>query len=184
MYVNRLFFQGTPMPPTYENAASPGPKGLSVMVTNLVSLTSTVYTNLDASPELRRSPILDQFVVDMNSDPLALTSYVINQIGLTDPYAAAQVSQVVAANINCGGIDRSAQATFLEGQGSPVEQCALLVYLLRQAGYPAAYVFPTNGNLFMSDSHVSQLWRMQVSGVLNTLGIPYITTSFLTVDYP
>ena len=184
MYVNRLFFLGTPMPPTYENAASPGPKGLSVMVTNLVSLTSTVYTNLDASPELRRSPILDQFVVDMNSDPLALTSYVINQIGLTDPYAAAQVSQVVAANINCGGIDRSAQATFLEGQGSPVEQCALLVYLLRQAGYPAAYVFPTNGNLFMSDSHVSQLWRMQVSGVLNTLGIPYITTSFLTVDYP
>jgi len=184
MYVDRLFFQGTPMPPTYEDATVAGPAGLTVMVTNIVNLTGTNYTNIDASPELRRSPILDQFVSDMNNDPLALASYVINEIGLTDPYTSAQLNQIVAANINCGGIDRSAQATFLEGQGSPVEQCALLVYLLRQAGYPAAYVFPTNGNLLMSDSHISQLWRMQVNGVLTVLGIPYVTSSFLTVDYP
>jgi RHS repeat-associated protein len=184
MYVDRLFFQGTPMPPTYEDATTAGPAGLTIMVTNIVSLTNTIYTNLDASPELRISPILNQFVSDMNNNPLALASYVINEIGLTDPYASAQSNQVVAASINCGGIDRSAQATFLEGQGSPIEQCALLVYLLRQAGYPAAYVFPTNGNLLMSDSHISQLWRMQVSGVLTFLGIPYVTNSFLTADYP
>lgn len=184
MYVDRLFFQGTPMPPTYEYATAPGPTGLTTLVTNVVSLTSSVYTNIDGSPELRRSPILDQFVTNMNKDPLALTSYVINQIALTDPYAEAQSNQVIAADVNCGGIDRSAQATFLEGQGSPIEQCALLVYLLRSAGYPAAYVFPTNGNLLMTDTHISQLWQMQVNGVVNILGIPYITTSFLTVDYP
>jgi RHS repeat-associated protein len=184
MYVDRLFFQGTPMPPTYEDTTAPGPAGLTILVTNIVSLTNSVYTNIDGSPELRNSPILNQFVSQMNNDPLALASYVINEIGLTDLYAEAQASQVVATDINCGGIDRSAQATFLEGQGSPIEQCALLVYLLRQAGYPAAYVFPTNGNLLMSDTHISQLWRMQVNGVLNVLGIPYITTSFLTVDYP
>jgi RHS repeat-associated protein len=184
MYVDRLFFQGTPMPPTYENATAPGPTGLTTLVTNIVSLTSSVYTNIDGSPELRRSPILDQFVTNMNKDPLALASYVINQIALTDPYAEAQSNQVIAADVNCGGIDRSAQATFLEGQGSPIEQCALLVYLLRSAGYPAAYVFPTNGNLLMTDTHISQLWQMQVNGVVNILGIPYITSSFLTVDYP
>jgi hypothetical protein len=62
MYVDRLFFQGTPMPPTYEDATVAGPAGLTVMVTNIVNLTGTNYTNIDASPELRRSPILDQFV--------------------------------------------------------------------------------------------------------------------------
>ena len=184
IYVDQLFFQGTPMPPTYEDAGALGPAGLAAMVTNIMHLTNTVYTNLDASPELRRSPILDQFVLDMNNDPLALATYVINEIGLTDPYANAQSNQIVAAEINCGGIDRSAQATYLEGQGSPIEQCALLVYLLRQAGYPAAYVFPTNGNLLMSDTHISQLWRMQVSGVVDILDLPYLTSSFLTVNYP
>ncbi len=184
LYVDRLFFQGTPEAPTYENATAPGPTGLTVMVTNVITLTNSVYTNIDASPELRDSPILDQFVLNMNKDPLALASYVINEIGLTDPYGLAQSNQVIAAAINCDGVDRSAQATFLEGQGSPIEQCSLLVYLLRKAGYPAAYVFPTNGNLLMSDAHISQLWRMQVSGVLTFSGIPYVTNSFLTVDYP
>src|ERR1700722_8183254 len=36
-------------------------------------------------------------------------------------------------------IHRSAYGTFLEKQGSPWEQCALLIYLLRQAGYTALY---------------------------------------------
>ena len=86
--------------------------------------------------------------------------------------------------ITCGGVDRSALGTFLEGQGSPIEQCELLVYLLRQAGYPAAYVFPTNNNLFMLDSHISQLWRVQVQGVVYNGGVPVLTNSLLTVNYP
>jgi RHS repeat-associated protein len=185
MYVNQLFFQGTPTPPTYAEASVAGPAGLMVMVTNqFVLYNNPVYTNLDSSPELRRHPVLDQFVLDMNNDPLALASYVINQIELADPYATGQGGTTVQPQVTCGGIDRSALGTFLEGRGSPVEQCALLVYLLRQAGYSAAYVFPTNNNLFMSASHVSQLFEMQVNGVLYPNGIPIITNSLLSLNYP
>jgi len=183
VYVSRLFFDGTPKPPTYEQATFSGPNGIALNITNVV-LTNSVYTNVDDSPELRRHPVLDQFVADMNNDPLALASYVINEIDLTDPYAQAQKSSTVNPAINCGGVDRSALGTFLEGQGSPIEQCELLVYLLRQAGYPAAYVFPTNNNLYMLDSHISQLWRVQVQGVVNNDGIPLLTNSLLTVNYP
>jgi RHS repeat-associated protein len=183
-YVSTVFFQGTPMPPTYESANIVGPAGVTTLVTNQYSLTNTTYTNLDGSPDLRRHPLLDQFVLDMNKDPLALASYVINQIELTDPYAHAQSSPTVNPIVTCGGVDRSALGTFLEGQGSPVEQCELLVYLLRQAGYPAAYVFPTNNNLYMTADHISQLWRVQVKGVLYPNGIPHITNSLLTVNYP
>ena len=183
VYMSRLFFNGTPKPPTYEQATFSGPNGIALSITN-VALTSSIYTNVDNTPELRRHPVLDQFVADMNNDPLALASYVINEIDLTDPYAEAQKSATVNPYVNCGGVDRSALGTFLEGQGSPIEQCELLVYLLRQAGYPAAYVFPTNNNLLMMDSHISQLWRVQVDGVINFQGIPVVTNSLLTVNYP
>lgn len=185
MYVNQLFFQGSPTPPTYAEASVVGPAGLTVLVTNQLVLTnSPVYTNLDSSPELRRHPVLDQFVSDMNNDPLALASYVINQIELADPYGTGKGGTTVMPQVTCGGIDRSALGTFLEGRGSPVEQCALLIYLLRQAGYSAAYVFPTNNNLFLSASHVSQLFEMQVSGVLYPNYIPVITNSLLSLNYP
>lgn len=184
-FVDRLFFEGKPLPPTYAGKSLPELSGLITPVTIAENLTNTsAYTNLNASPELRRHPLLDQFVLDMNQDPLALASYVINEIELTDPYAAAQSATVVKSTINCGGVNRSALSTFLEGQGSPIEQCALLVYLLRQAGYYAAYVFPTNGNISLLDTRVSQLWRTQVKGVVNVLGIPYFTNSLITVSYP
>jgi len=185
IYMSRLFFQGTPTPPTYADATVTGPAGVNLAVTNQYVLTNnTAYTNLDSSPELRRHPVLDQFVLDMNKDPLALASYVINQIELADPYATAQANGSVMPQVTCGGIDRSALGTFLEGRGSPIEQCALLVYLLRQAGYSAAYVFPTNNNLFMSANHISQLWEVQVSGVQYPNGIPVITNSMLSLNYP
>jgi RHS repeat-associated protein len=184
IYVDRLFFQGTPMPPTYENATFTAPNGQRLAVTNAVTLTGSAYTNVDASPELRRNPLLDQFVLDMNNDPLALASYVINQIDLTDPFALANSNQLIHTEIDCGGVDRSALGVFLEGQGSPIEQCSLLIYLLRQAGYAAAYVFPTNGNLSMLDTHISQLWRMRVNGVVDFYGVPYLTNSLITMNYP
>ena len=185
-YLSQLFFNGTPMPPNYEDTNSTTPNGASLPVTNQLSLTSSAYTNINNSPELRRHPTLDQFVLDMNKDPLALASYVINEIDLTDPVATSPYTPTLQPTITCGGIDRSALGTFLEGQGSPIEQCALLVYLLRQAGYPAAYVFPTNNNLLMTDTHISQLWRTQVKGVVYRWGfdLPIFTNSLLTVNYP
>ena len=184
VYLDRLFFQGTPTPPTYTETYVVGPAGINVAVTNQYSLTNSQYSTLDGSPEIRRHPLLDQFVLDMNKDPLALASYVINEIELVDPYAVGNGSTQVQPQVTCGGIDRSALGTFLEGRGSPVEQCALLVYLLRQAGYSAAYVFPTNNNLFMSASHISQLWEVQVNGILYANGIPYIANSLLSANYP
>lgn len=183
VYASRLFFEGTPKPPTYEQAGFTGLDGIAPTITN-VTLSGSTYTNVDNSPELRRHPLLDQLVLDLNKDPLALASYVLNEIELVDPYARAQKNPTVNPQITCGGVERSALGTFLEGQGSPVEQCELLVYLLRQAGYPAAYVFPTNNNLMMLDTHISQLWRVQVKGVVNIDGIPFLTNSLLTVNYP
>ena len=92
VYISRLFYQGTPKPPTYEQATFSGPNGIALNITNVV-LTNSIYTNVDNSPELRRHSVLDQFVLDMNNDPLALASYVINEIELTDPYAQAQKSR-------------------------------------------------------------------------------------------
>ena len=86
--------------------------------------------------------------------------------------------------VNEGGVNRSALDVYLEGQGSPVEQCALLVYLLRQAGYPAAYVFPTNNNVQMLDTRLSALLRMQLHGAVNQYGQAYTTNTLITVNYP
>lgn len=178
-------FAGTPVPPTYTGRSSLELAGLTASITNNIWITNNAaYTNLDNSPELRRSPILDQFVSDMRNDPLALANYVINNIGLTDPIAYGTSSSAVANSVELGGVNRSALGTYLEGQGSPVEQCALLVYLLRQAGYPATYVWPTNSNLQLLDTTVSRLWQVNVHGIVWNSGIPIITNSLIVVNYP
>jgi len=178
-------FAGTLAPPSYTGRTSAELSGLTAVITNNIWLTNNpAYTNLDTSPELRRSPILDQFVADMGNNPLALANYVINNVALTDPVAYGNTGNQVANSIEIGGINRSALGTYLEGQGSPAEQCALLVYLLRSAGYPATYVFPTNSNLQLLSSTVSRLWQINVGGVVWNTGIPVITNSLIVVNYP
>jgi RHS repeat-associated protein len=184
-FVNNPHFMGTPMPATYTGRSDLELSGLTAMVTNQIWLTNDPsFTNLDNSPELRRSPILDQFVSDMGNNPLALANYVINNIGLTDPMGNMESYNQVSDSIEVGGVNRSALGTYLEGQGSPTEQCALLVYLLRSAGYPAAYVWPTNSNLMLMDTTVSRLWQINVHGIIFNSGIPVETNSLITVDYP
>ena len=118
----------------------------------------------------------------MGNDPLALANYVINQIGLVDAIDY-NTNYTYQTTVNLGGVNRSALDTFQEGQGSPMEQCALLVYLLRQAGVPATYVFPTNGGLQMLSSQMSKLLRVQLTGAVNSLGQTNIST-LLNVNYP
>ena len=183
-FIDLPHFEGIPIPPTYAGRSPKELAGMIALVTNNISLSASVYTNLDTSPELFQHPILNQFVDDMGHDPLALATYVINEIELTDPFANTDKSKVVASAINPGGINRSALAVFQEKQGSPTEQCALLVYLLRRAGYPAAYVWPTNNNLRLLDTTVSKLWQIQVKGVVYNNGIPYITNSLIAANYP
>jgi hypothetical protein len=73
-YVDAPQFEGDFLPPGYQG------KTLDELTTVLGPATSMVslqyldgtHTNLDNSPELRRHPILDQFVNDMGRDPIAL----------------------------------------------------------------------------------------------------------------
>ncbi|MEI8366452.1 MAG: DUF6531 domain-containing protein, partial [Parachlamydiaceae bacterium] len=80
-------------------------------------------------------PILDRLVKDMKNDPLAIVQYVYNEIELVTP-TLAKNNEIFQPCY----IDKNVHRTFLEKQGSSWEQCDLLVYLLRQAGYQAIYI--------------------------------------------
>lgn len=181
-FIDQPHFDGIPLPPAYQGKTLQELTNVVATLPDLSFLTPSNYLALDDSPELRRHPILDQFVSDMGNDPLALANYVINEIGTCDAvdYNTNYSSQAV---INLGGIDRSALDTFQEGEGSPMEQCALLVYLLRQSGVPAAYVFPTNNGLQMLNSQVSKLLHVQLQGAVNELGQTNIPR-LISVNYP
>src|SRR5262249_21060265 len=156
------------------------------VVTNVIQLTSPVsnYVMVGNSPELLRHPILDDFVDSMKHDPLALARFVQNEIELTDALDYPGISQLTAGRVNLGGVNRSALGTFLERQGSPVEQCALLIYLLRQAGIQAAYAFPPNGGVTMFAPRLSKMLRIQIAGAMNPGNYSSNTNLFIAVNYP
>lgn len=181
-FVDQPHFDGKPLPPAYQGKSLEELTNISATLPSLSSLVPSNYLTLDGSPELRRHPILDQLVTDLRNDPLALANYVINEIGLVDAIDYDTNYNRLPA-VNLGGVNRSALATFQEGQGSPVEQCALLVYLLRQAGVPATYVYPPNGGLQMLDFQASKLLRMQLSGAVNSLGQTNLPHS-IALNYP
>jgi RHS repeat-associated protein len=184
-YIDQPHFQGIPLPSAYQG------KTLEELLHNAQPVTDTLTApangtllTLDASPELRQHPILDKFVSDMGSDPLALVNYVLNEIELTDAISYNDTGNVSDQSINAGGVNRGALATFLEGQGSPAEQCGLLVYLLRKAGYQCQYVIPQQrDSLLMLDQQLSKLLRMQLKGAEDPSGnsnVPHL----IPVNYP
>lgn len=184
-FLDQPQFRGEPLPPDYIGKSAGEWNNYTASLTNLPSLAnSTNYTGLDNSPELRRHPILDKFVSDLRKDPIALASYVVNEIALTDTIGLGDTSKFPLESVNLAGINRSALGVFLEKQGSPAEQCALLVYLLRQADYPAAYVWPTNNNLKILDTTLSKLMRMQLRNAVDAYGVSYTTNALITVNYP
>lgn len=178
-------FQGQPLPPAYEGDSLTELLAVKAVVTNAVNAVATNWTDLDDSPELRESPILDQFVANMGSNALQLAAYVFNQVQLCDAVAYnSNTNDLADISVNLGGINRSAQATYLEGQGSPAEQCALLVYLLRKAGVPAAYIYPPTDGVQMLNTRLSAILQMQLAGAVNTNGNVYTTNSLISVNYP
>jgi RHS repeat-associated protein len=181
-FIDQPHFDGKPLPPAYEGKTLPELTNVVPVLPNLSYLNPSNYLAIDGSPELRRHPILDQFVQNMGNDPLALANYVVNEIGLVDAIDYDTNYNSLPA-VNLGGVDRSALATYQEGQGSPMEQCALLVYLLRQAGVPAAYVFPTNGGLQMLNSQASKLLRMQLQGAVSQIGQTNVP-QLIPLNYP
>lgn len=139
--------------------------------------------SLDASPELRVHPILDAFVEAMGGDPMALANFVLNDIEVTDAIGLNDRGQYDEASLNAAGINRGALGVYLERQGSPAEQCSLLVYLLRRAGYPATYVFPAPNSLTLLDGTVSKILRTQVKGALRSDGTTNVPHE-IPVNYP
>lgn len=185
VFVDQTQFAGEPLPPAYAG------KTAEELLTNNAVTTSftlaqgaTTYTNLDHSPELRRHPTLDQFVKDMRQDPIALTRYVQNEIETTDALGFNENGSLTDLSINQGGVARGALATYLEGRGAPAEQCALLVYLLRQSGVPAVYVYPYHNTMKLLDKQVNGLLRMQVSKAVNAVMNPYTTNRAIPANYP
>ncbi|HZQ45850.1 MAG TPA: DUF6531 domain-containing protein, partial [Verrucomicrobiae bacterium] len=184
IFVDQPQYQGSPVPPFYAGMSVGEMLTNTPLVTNSVSFTPSSATNLDASPELRRHPVLDQFVASMNNDPIALANFVINKIDLTDPMGYSDGGNLADQSINFGGVSRGALGTFLEKQGSPVEQCALLVYLLRQAGVPAIYEFAPRGGLQILDARLNSILKFPVQGAFSEAGQLYTTNTMLAVNYP
>ncbi|HYG33434.1 MAG TPA: hypothetical protein VEC99_01540, partial [Clostridia bacterium] len=185
VFIDQPHFEGDPVPSAYLGASLD-----ELQTNNPVSTTFSLsqgaasYTNLDQSVELRRHPILDRFVTDMRRDPVALARYVHNEIGLTDAISYDDMGNISEVSINAGGVSRGALGTYLEGQGSPAEQCALLVYLLRQAGVSAVYVYPPHNGMKLLDTQLSHLLRIQLQGAVNDHTQLYTTNRLIPVNYP
>ena len=184
VFLDQPHFNGAPLPPFYAGMTMAEMLTNAPAVTNVVGLSPGLATNLDNSPELRRHPILDNFVASMGNDPIALANYVINQIDLSDPIAFNDTGNSAEQSINPGGVQRGALGVYLEKEGSPIEQCALLVYLLRQAGVPAVYEFAPHNGLQMLDTRLSQLVKFQVHGDINLAGQLYTSNNMIPVNYP
>ena len=182
-FIAQPHFDSVTMPSEYAGKSLNELLKVSSPLTYQFAQPSPELSLLDRSPELRAHPVLDKFVADMGANPIALTNYVFNQIQLTDALSYNDTGAVNETSITPGGVNRSALATFLEKQGSPTEQCALLIYLLRKAGVPCGYVFPTHNTLQMLDSRMSKLLRMQLKGAVDAYGNSNVP-QLLNVNYP
>ena len=145
--------------------------GESVDPVGTPPLTALDWVELDTSPELFIHSALDQFyntyLKQGTTEETArrIANFVFNEIELVDALADNERGITTETSLNDGGINRSAVGVFLERQGSPKEQCALLVYLLRKAGVRCSYLFPQPNTMQLTDKTVSTLLRMQVRAV-------------------
>ena len=185
-FLSQVQFQGSPLPPFYDGKSLPEMMTNSWTVTNVINVSNPIasYTNLDDSPELRRHPILDTYVRQLKNDPLAIARFVQNEIDLTDAIDWQGNSEVASGSVDIGGVNRGALGTFLERQGSPMEQCSLLVYMLRQAGVPAVYAFPPTNGIKMLNARLSKMLRVQLNGAINPFDGSIGTNSLIAVNYP
>ncbi|MEM0966556.1 MAG: RHS repeat-associated core domain-containing protein [Verrucomicrobiota bacterium] len=115
----------------------------------------------NVSSELRGHEMLDQLVEDLAGDPIALAAFVQNEIDLTNTFVYGALPGEEPETRANQQLVRGALGTYMEKQGSPWEQCALLVHLLRRAGYPTAYVKSTsatsNQGLWLLTRHVNNM---------------------------
>ena len=194
-FISQPHFQGQPVPAAYANLSVAELLNINQPVTDQLAgvPVTTALTAIDGSPELRQHPALDKLVSDLTSSSggnssataMALANYVLNKIQLTDALSYDRNGNVADQSINCGGVNRGALATFMEQQGNPVEQCALLIYLLRKAGIPCGYIFPANDTLQMLDQRMSSILRLQINNAVDPYGNPIMPSGqIIPVNYP
>ena len=198
VFIDRPDYQDVAHPPEYLSASSPELRGNGdfLALDPTVDVASIVWSDLDedgfgdvpsdVSQELSEHYLLNQLVEDLEGDPIALAAYVQNEIKLDRAFQVPTEGQLKWFESRT--IFRGAYGVFLEKQGSPWEQCALLVYLLRRAGYPAAvveapkYVDPYDPDLplytmYMRTDRLDRMFGCRVDESLT----PNIAIS---VDYP
>ncbi|WP_309400952.1 RHS repeat-associated core domain-containing protein [Cerasicoccus maritimus] len=173
-------FSGSPEPPAYLGRTTDDmlsgdtdwtsaqflDEGVPVNISSLDPLNAD-YLEVNQSPELKGSTQLDDFIEKNDSNPIFLINYVHNKIETVDYDDANKEIPNAEASFVTAGILRGPTSTFLEEKGSPLEQCALLVYCLRKAGVPALYAFPEMGSLRIPKAELSQILGMQLDGVAN-----------------
>ncbi|MCB1075048.1 MAG: hypothetical protein KDK59_05885, partial [Simkania sp.] len=104
--------------------------------------------------ELPSSSLLNQFVQELKGNALALTQFVYNEIELWGPLYQVDTTYLPV------GVIRDPATTFLEKRGSPWEQCMLLIYLLREAGFQAYYLL--EGKCILSKAYAEKLFFKQL----------------------
>jgi YD repeat-containing protein len=169
-YLDAPHFTGKAAPSDYVGMSDEELSGIGGFNPPVPAPAFQTSTTLDNTPELRQHPKLDKLVENLGNDPVAIANYVFNEIKLVDPIAYSEDGSTDPKGIWAGGMNRNAFGTYLEGGGNPWEQCALLVYMMRKAGYPAVYVEPYKDNLFMLDTQLEKILRMRIKGAVDSEG--------------
>lgn len=178
------YFQAIPLLPAYQGKSLnelihhpqmvkdtlPAPEKMKLALNSL---------GKDTSSELKLHSTLDKLAQDLDKNPIAIANYVQNEIELTD--AIEDISKI-SEGITPKNVRRDALGTYLEGQGSPWEQCALLIYLLRKAGVACGYVIPEKGKTLMLDEQLSCMLKMQLRGYNGGTEKPNL--ELIAVNYP
>ena len=189
VFINQPCFQEIPLPNELQGKSVDELIHQSKPIKDTLSPPDEIKLDLlsvNTNSELKSHPKLDKLVADLEGDPYRIANYVLNKIELSDAIGyntTASENNLDPKSINPQGISRDALATYLEGQGSPIEQCALLIYLLRKAGYSAAYVFPNHNTTLMFDQQLSKMLKMQLRGTMSFLGNAN-EPELIPVNYP
>ena len=185
MFIDQPQFDGSPLPPFYAGMTLAEMLTNTPPVTNAVRLHPSACTNLDDSPELRRHPILDQFVADMGNDPIALANYVLNQIDLTDPMDYNDNGNV-ARGIHQSGRRQPRRVGDFPGEARarPPSNAPCWFICCGRRGCPPCYVFPPHNGLQILDARLSRMLKFQVQGGFSEAGQLYTTNTMIAVNYP
>lgn len=182
-YIDSPHFTGEAAPSDYSGMSVEELSGLGGFAPPVPGAAYETATAVDQTPELRQHPKLDKLVEDLGNDPVAIANYVHNEIKLVDPLGYSENAEADPSGIWAGGMNRNAFATYMEGGGNPWEQCALLVYMMRKAGYAAVYVEPVGDSLLMLDTQLDKLLRMRIKGATDSAGEQRMSVE-VPVHYP